>query len=388
MDYEGLADGFEKHFEYRPSHSYFSPGRVNLIGEYTDFNGGYVLPGAIDRGTYYAASFNVSNSVKVYSDAFDDSISIPLNAFSGQLVEGGWRDYIKGSLAELEKQSLNGARGLDIFISGDLPRSSGLSSSASLTVGMVFLLNDMWGFGLDRLSLVKMAKAVENDFIGLQCGIMDQFAVAMGRAEHAVALHCHSLESEQIPLNMEGYEIVITDSRVPRKLSESSYNQRREECQAALDALRLDSGIEYLCAASLEDLERCEPLKADPVVYRRAFHVVSENARVLESIGMLKKGELAGFGQLMNASHASLRDDFEVSCKELDILVETAQAIPGVLGSRMTGAGFGGCTVSIVATSAVPGFINELSAAYAAATPFEAGILRCHTGDGVKRLNP
>lgn len=387
MNYDGLVVDFQKHFGKDPSQTYFSPGRVNLIGEYTDFNGGYVLPTAIDRGTYFAVRANSKACITVYSDAFDDPVKVPLNAIAKQAAEGGWGDYIKGSLVEFDRRSLTGEQGLDIFITGDLPRSSGLSSSASLTVGLVFLLNDMWSCNLDRLSLVKFAKNVENEFIGLQCGIMDQFAVAMGKTEHAIYLHCHTLDSELIPVNMDGYELVITDSRVPRKLSESSYNLRRTECSTALEALRQDSDIEFLCAASLADLENNSVLKTGSVIYRRARHVISENTRVQESVHLLKKGDLAGFGELMYASHDSLRDDFEVSCKELNILVEAAKGIEGVVGSRMTGAGFGGCTVSIVATSAVPNFISELTAAYSAATPFEAIILRCGTGDGVKRLS-
>lgn len=382
-----LVVDFERHFGCKPFRTYFAPGRVNLIGEYTDFNGGFVLPAAIDRGTYFAAGPNANNCINVHSDAFADPVTIPLTAIKLQTATGSWCDYIKGALVEFDKCSLIGEQGLDIFITGDLPRSSGLSSSASLTVGLVFLLNDMWDCGSDNLKLVRFAKNVENDFIGLQCGIMDQFAVAMSKAEHATYLQCHALESELIPLNMDGYEIVITDSRVPRKLSESSYNQRRSECADVQEALEKTLDIEFLCAASLSDLERCSAIKGDPVLYRRARHVISENARVQESVRLLKAGNLTEFGQLMYLSHASLRDDFEVSCKELNILVEAAKNIPGVIGSRMTGAGFGGCTVSIVATNAVPDFIAEVTAAYSAATPFEAKVLRCLTGDGVKRLN-
>ena len=387
MNYKDINDAFRKRFGDDPERTYFSPGRVNLIGEYTDFNGGYVLPAAIDRGTYFAVRKNDSASVNVCSDAFDGMATIPLADIAEQSVEQDWSDYVKGALVEFHNRSLVTEQGIDILVTGDLPRNSGLSSSASFTVGLVFMLNDVWDSGLGRLDVVKVARSVENDFIGLQCGIMDQFAVAFGRTDHAIQLHCHTLEYKLIPFVLEGYEIVITDSRVPRKLSESSYNDRRSECETALKTLQGSLDIDFLCEASIEDVEACEELKANAVAYKRARHVVTENERVLQSIDYLSENRLAEFGELLYASHQSLRNDFEVSCKELDVLVEATKNIDGVLGSRMTGAGFGGCTVSIVSTSAIQNFIDRLSAAYSAATPYEAKILRCRTGDGVKRLN-
>jgi galactokinase len=387
MKSENLVTAFQKLFGSEPSSTYFSPGRVNLIGEYTDFNGGYVLPAAINLGTYYAVGLNTTNRVNVYSDGADGLVSINLTDIADQILNQDWSDYVKGSLVEYHKSALVGEHGVDIYISGDLPRNSGLSSSASLTVGLVFLLNNIWDCNLDRLDIAKMSRSVENDFIGLQCGIMDQFAVAKGQTDHAVCLHCHTLESKLIPFQLDGYEIVITDSRVPRKLSESSYNQRRGECDAALATLQKDLSIDYLCEASVQDVEKCEELRANPIAYKRAKHVVTENSRVLAAVKCLSQNRLAEFGELLYASHNSLRDDFEVSCKELDILVETTKNIAGVLGSRMTGAGFGGCILSLVATSVVPEFIQQLSAAYAAHTSYQATIHCCQIGDGVKQLN-
>ena len=381
-----LKTSIQHRFPARSFRSYFSPGRVNLIGEHTDYNGGHVLPGAIGRGTYFASRQNGSHDIIVHSDALGDRITIPLDSMECLVPEGNWGDYIKGSIFELSKRAVFDPIGLDIYIHGDLPRSSGLSSSASLTVGTLFLLDDMWNCGQDRLDMVRMAKAVENDFIGLQCGFMDPFTVAMGRSDHVICLDCSTLDHELITLDMENYEIVITDSSVPRKLSESPYNLRRMECQAAFHALRRDLDLEHLCAASPNDVEDCDALVSDPVAKRRALHVTSENQRVLESVRLLKNGDLPGFGKLMYDSHESLRDNFEVSCQELDILVDSARKIPGVLGSRMTGAGFGGCTVSIVASDAVTDFVAELSATYSAATPFKAKILSCRMGDGVNRI--
>jgi len=378
--------GFEKHFGCTASRTYFSPGRVNLIGEYTDFNGGYVLPSAIDRGTFFAVRANDSQCINVYSDAFDSKATILLRDAGDQVAEHAWSDYVKGALLEFVNRSLLGNFGLDIHVSGNLPQNSGLSSSASFTVGMLFLLNDIWDSGLDRMDLVHMARSVENNFVGLQCGIMDQYAVANGRAQHAICLHCHTLEASLIPFRLDGHEIVITDSRVPRKLSESQYNQRRLECDSALAALRTGLELDFLCAASITEIENCDALIANPVARKRVRHVVTENERVQLSVRLLRENRLAAFGELMYASHDSLRDDFAVSCKELDILVDLARVIPGVLGSRMTGAGFGGCTVSIVEAGAIPNFVTELSAAYSRATPYQANILRCRTSDGVKRL--
>ena len=386
MTQENLPANFQRHFGASPARYYFSPGRVNLIGEYTDFNGGYVMPAAIDLGTYYAVRPNGTRTVNVFSETLVEQTSISLDAVDNLSSEGAWHDYVVGTLQELSE--LNGAgEGLDIYVTSDLPQSSGLSSSASFTTGLAFLFNDSWGGGIERIELVHAARRVENDFVGVHCGIMDQFAVAMGKAEHCIYLHCQSLEYELVPVHMDGYDIVIADSRVPRRLAASAYNERRAECDAALAALRGIRDLECLVDASLDDVETCDALKALPLPHKRARHVVSENGRVQESVTALRGGDLERFGQLMQASHTSLRDDFEVSCPELDVLVDAAMRVPGVLGSRMTGAGFGGCTVSLVPTDTVADFIDSVRKAYSAATPYDARIFRTHAGDGVKRLD-
>lgn len=386
MQKQTLTSGFQSTFKSSPECAYFSPGRVNLIGEYTDFNGGYVLPAAIDLGTYYAVRRNGTTSVNIVSETLGETISIPLDSVPVRTAEGQWHDFVVGILKELGKLQLRG-EGVDIYVTADLPGSSGLSSSASFTVGLAYLFNQTWGGQLSRLDLVHAARRVENDFIGVQCGIMDQFAVAMGKADHCIYLHCQSLESQLVPINSEGHEFVIADSRVPRQLADTAYNERRAECDAALDILRTVHDFDCLGEAGLDDVEGCEALRALPIPYKRARHVVSENSRVQESVAALCSGKLEEFGRLMQASHASLRDDFEVSCPELDILVDAAMQVPGVLGSRMTGAGFGGCTVSLVATDAVPDFISRVNKTYSAATPYAAQIFRTHAGDGVKRLD-
>lgn len=385
MAYGNLLVNFERRFGHGPSDTYFSPGRLNLLGEYTDFNGGYVMPLAINSGTYFAIRRNGTDNVNVFSEAVDAQIRISLHDVSHRPARGAWSDYVVGVLNDFANQGLSG-EGLDIYVSNDLPLNSGLSSSASFTLGVAFLLNDAWGCGLDRLSLVHIARKVENDFVGVQCGIMDQFAIAMGKRDHCIYLHCHSLDYALLPMHMDGYEIVITDSKRHRELVNSSYNLRRQECRSALDALRKSQPIEYLCAATIGDVESSEALRALPAELKRARHVISENERVATAADALNRGDVTRFGELMYASHVSLRDDFEVSCRELDILVETAMNIPGVMGSRMTGAGFGGCTFALVATTAVPNYISTITSTYSALTPYEAGVIRSCAGDGVKRL--
>lgn len=386
MDLDTLHANFRRQFGAEPSAIYFAPGRVNLIGEYTDFNGGHVLPAALDLGTYFAVRTNGAKSLQIYSEACEKQEAIEIESLQEHPANGTWRDYLAGTLVEFNKLGLSGG-GLDIYIAADLPQQSGLSSSASLTTGLAFLLNDQWKSGLDRLALIHLAQDVENLFVGVQCGIMDQFVIAMGKAGHCVFLNCQSLDYDLVPLRMDGHEIVIVDSKVPRKLKSSAYNERREECDAGLAALRQTEKLEFLCGATSTQVESCDVLRSLPKAYKRARHVVSENERVKESHDALLRGDLALFGKMMHASHVSLRDDFEVSCPELDILVAAAMSVPGVLGSRMTGAGFGGCTVSLVASDAVTDFISKVTQSYAAATSYQAKAIRCHAGDGVKRLN-
>jgi galactokinase len=387
MNIEQLEYRYRLQFGKDPSYLYFSPGRVNLIGEHTDYNGGSVLPAAIDVGTYFAAAPNASGIIDIVSDAFERGAPVDLETVGDRTASGHWHDYVVGALQEFSRRGLTGP-GLDVRVAGDLPRNSGLSSSASFTVGVISLLNGIWDCHLELIEMVRMARRVENRFIGLQCGIMDPFAVAMGRSGHCIRLHCESLEWSWVPLPASGVEILITDSRVPRRLSASGYNQRRIECERASSRLAQQFGTAYLCAATREEVEACDALRDSPVELKRARHVVSEQERVDQSATALAAGDLARFGKLMVASHRSLRDDFEVSCPELDLLVDTALEVPGVLGSRMTGAGFGGCTVSLVETGAVAEFESRVRGVYSQRTPYEANVFRCRAGDGVKRLGP
>jgi galactokinase len=386
MNFTKIEQSFLANYKRVPEAVYFSPGRVNLIGEHIDYNGGRVMPAAISVGTYFAVARNGTGYLNIYSSLFDEQLSVQLSELPRMTATGGWIDYIVGMLQLLDDSS-GRLVGVDLAVGSDMPLNSGLSSSASFAVGFGFALSDLLGLDRGKVDLALAARAVENDFVGVNCGIMDQFAVAMGKEDHCIVLDCASLDYELLPMNLAGHEIVIANSMVPRKLSESNYNLRRSECEQALAILQQDYSVNQLCELSVKQVEACGGLRKHDVLRRRALHASSENARVYDSAIALKAGKLVELGAFMNASHESLRDDFEVSCKELDTLAETAQGIPGVLGSRMTGAGFGGCTVSIVATSAVPDFIDQLSSVYSSATPFEAKILRCSTGDGVKRLN-
>lgn len=385
MNLTALKQDFEASFGRLPDAIYFAPGRVNLIGEHIDYNGGRVMPAAIHQGTYFGIGKNESSRICIDSMTFGEKRTFEFEDLVSARRQGHWSDYTLGMAQRL----LAGVRnpvGFDLLVASDLPQNSGLSSSASFCVGFGFALIDQLDLAFDRIQLARVARAVENDFVGVSCGIMDQFAVAMGKADHCIVLDCESLEWELIQMNLAGYEIVIANSMVERKLSDSNYNLRRSECKQALEILKMDYPVEQLCELSVGQVEASLPLQRFDVLRKRARHVSSENNRVNESVSALKAGALEEFGALMNASHASLRDDFEVSCPELDFLVETAVSIPGVLGSRMTGAGFGGCTVSLVKSSEVPRFAEHLLRAYTAQAAIKAEIYAVTPADGVKRV--
>jgi len=290
-----------------------------------------------------------------------------------------------GVLNELRKTA-HEIEGVDLLFSGDIPNGSGLSSSASIEMVTAFAMNQMFSFGLDRMELVKLSQKAENLFVGVNCGIMDQFASGMGTAGHALFLNCDTLDYEKVPVNLEGMKIVITNTNKRRGLADSKYNERRAQCEAAAEALRSGKNIRNLSDLSLEEFQELAPLIRDEVVLRRARHVITENHRTLSAIEALNKGDVRRFGQLMNQSHDSLRDDYEVTGKELDTLVEEARKVEGTIGSRMTGAGFGGCTVSIVKEEAVETFIREVGTAYHERTGLNADFYVAEIGDGSKKI--
>ncbi|MGL5259392.1 MAG: galactokinase [Lachnospiraceae bacterium] len=364
--------------------TYFAPGRVNLIGEHTDYNGGHVFPCALTLGTYAVARKREDLQLRFFSLNYKE-----LGVIESSLEElkpcenAGWTNYPKGVMWTLEGKGYKIPAGIDILIYGDIPNGSGLSSSASLEVLTGLMLKDMFGF--DELSMIDLAligQYAENNFNGMNCGIMDQFASAMGKKDMAIFLDTATLEYEYAPVKLDGAKIVISNSKVKHSLVDSAYNDRRSECEKALLELKTKVEISGLGDLSEELFEENKEVIKDEVRVKRARHAVYENQRTIKAVEALKNNELELFGKLMNASHVSLRDDYEVSCEEIDVLVESAWKINGVLGSRITGGGFGGCTVSIVKDEAVDTFIETVGREYKEKTNYSADFYVVEVGEG------
>ncbi|MGL4253097.1 MAG: galactokinase, partial [Fusobacteriaceae bacterium] len=338
---------------------YFSPGRVNLIGEHIDYNGGYVFPCALDFGTYAVTAKREDRKFRMYSLNFENKGIIE---FDLDLLENNpdhdWVNYPKGVLKVMKDAGYSVEKGLDVLFFGNIPNGAGLSSSASLEVLMGTLLRDEFNLDIDMVDIVKLSQKAENQFIGVNCGIMDQFAVGMGKKDHAILLNCDTLDYKYAPLVLEGISIVIANTNKRRGLGESKYNERRASCEVAVSDLQASGmDIRYLCEMDNEKFQEVKHLIKSEESIRRARHAVSENVRVMEAMKKLNAGDITGFGELMNQSHISLRDDYEVTGVELDSLVEASWKAPGILGARMTGAGFGGCTVALVKDESIKDFI-------------------------------
>jgi len=366
-------------------HTYRSPGRVNLIGEHTDYNGGRCFPCALSLGIAAAARRTGGSTVRLASENF----TLRAEFDAGSVVydaDHGWANYPKGVFSEILKTGRS-LSGMDILISGDLPAAAGLSSSASLELLTCVMLNDAFGLGLTTIEMIRLCQRAENLFVGVNCGIMDQFAVAMGKKDSAILLDCRSLAFEYVPLKLDGMSIVIGDTKYARGLADSKYNERRAECERAVEVLRDHLDVGCLSDVSLKDLEKYKNKFADPTILRRARHVISENARVAEAAKCLKRGDLKAFGRLMNESHFSLKDDYEVTGAHLDALSGAARKADGCLGSRMTGAGFGGSTVSVVENRAIESFIETVSAEYELATGLRPEFYVAEAADGAGRYD-
>ena len=363
--------------------SYFAPGRVNLIGEHTDYNGGHVFPCALTLGTYGIVRSRSDRKLRFYSANFERLGVIETSL--DELVpdpKANWTNYPKGVMWAFEKRGYKLNHGLDILIYGNIPNGSGLSSSASLEVLTGVILKDTYGFDVSMVDIALIGQDSENNFNGCNCGIMDQFASAMGKKDHAIFLDTNTLHYEYAPVVLEDAKIVITNSKVKHSLVDSAYNDRRNECETALKELKTVVKIESLGELTEEEYEAHKDAIKDAVRQKRAKHAVYENQRTIRAVEALKNQDVELFGKLMNASHESLRYDYEVSCKEIDILVDLAQAMPGVLGSRITGGGFGGCTVSIVKNDAVDTFISEIGKTYQEKVGHEAEFYVVDIGDG------
>lgn len=383
MDTSVLEQRFQEIYGRKAEHLYFAPGRVNLIGEHIDYNGGRVFPCALSFGTYVL----VARREDVKSGFA--SMNLPYQGILDKDVfvnkPNEWVKYPLGVMKEFADRGID-PWGFDILYFGDIPNGAGLSSSASMEVVTAYMLNDLLDARLDTVELVKMSQHAENDFVGMNCGIMDQFAVGMGKKEHAIALDCATLDYDLIPLDINGYKLVITNSNKNHDLVTSKYNERRSECEQALEAINRQAKVDNLCDLSPEDFEKLASLMPNETVYRRARHAVTENERVNEAIEVLQKGDLVRFGQLMNDSHRSLKEDYEVTGIEMDTLAEEGQRLPGVLGSRITGGGFGGCTVSLVGEDNVQGFIEKLAAIYHDKIGLNAEFYVADIGDGVRKI--
>lgn len=328
--------------------TYFAPGRVNLIGEHTDYNGGHVFPCAISFGTYAAAAKRSDKKLRFYSVNIKGGVTeCSLDDFR-PLEDKSWTAYPKGVMWAMAERGMKMDCGLDVVIGGDIPAGAGLSSSASLEVLTGVMLRDLYGFELSNQDIALIGQYSENNYNGLKCGIMDQFASAMGKKDHAIFLDTSDLDFQYVPFVLKDEVLIISNTNKKHSLTNSAYNDRRRECAEALEELKKVTDTGSLCDLTPEEFVKHSGAISDPVCLRRAHHAVYENQRTLDGVRALEKGDLEEFGRLMNESHVSLRDDYEVSCEELDILAETAWKIPGVIGSRMTGGGFGGCTVSIV----------------------------------------
>ncbi len=367
---------------------YFSPGRVNLIGEHTDYNGGHVFPCALTIGTYGAAKKRNDNKIHFYSMNLDNFgvIEVTLEDLSYH-AEYNWANYPLGVVWAFTEKGYTLDTGFDMVIWGNIPNGSGLSSSASLEVLTGVILRDL--YNIDALTMTDLAligQYSENNFNGCNCGIMDQFAVAMGKADNAIFLDTSTLNFEYAPVKLKDAKIIITNSKVKHSLVDSAYNTRRQECADALAALQTVVSIDSLGDLDMETFEKYKSVIGDPVKEQRAKHAVAENQRTIDAVAALKADNIELFGQLMNQSHISLRDDYEVSCEEIDILVDLAWNTPGVIGSRITGGGFGGCTVSIVKNDAIDTFIETIGAAYKEKVGHEAEFYTVEIGDGARRL--
>ena len=367
---------------------YFAPGRVNLIGEHTDYNGGHVFPCALTVGTYAAARLREDTELHLYSLNYPESGMIRCSLQDlAYRQKDGWGNYPKGVVQTFMSKNCRIGQGLDILYYGDIPKGLGIGSSASIEVVTGLILKEL--MGLEDITMIDIAlfsQLAENEYIGMSCGIMDPFTIAVGKKDHAIFLDTSDLTYMYAPLALAHEKIIITNSRKSRSAVDERYHERRIQCEQALKELQTVIAIRDLGELTAEVFEKVQEMIGSPVRLRRARHAVTENQRTIQAVEALKRGDIFEFGQLMNASHLSLKEDYEVSCEELDILVEEAWDIDGVLGSRMMGAGFGGCTVSIVENSAVNEFIRKVRENYEQRTGLHAEFYVVETGNGASVL--
>ncbi|PRR79663.1 galactokinase [Clostridium vincentii] len=382
-----LKDNFFTTFKTNSENVFFSPGRVNLIGEHTDYNGGNVFPCALSFGTYAVVSKREDREISVHSLNFEQLGTIDFNLDNlSYEKKHDWANYPKGVIKTFEDHGFNIPTGFNILFYGNIPNGAGLSSSASIEVLTAVILNDLFNLNIDMISMVKMCQEAENKFIGVNCGIMDQFSIGMGKENCAMLLDCNTLEYRYSELNMTGHKLIVANTNKKRGLADSKYNERRNECETALAELQKVKNIACLCELTEEEFENIKDSVSNPIMAKRAKHAIYENQRTLKAVKALEDNNLELFGQLMNKSHISLRDDYEVTGIELDTLVSLAWNIEGVLGSRMTGAGFGGCTVTLIKEEFVDLFIEELTKKYTEKIGYEPSFYVVNISDGARKL--
>ena len=381
-----LKSAFVSAYGQEAESVYFAPGRVNLIGEHTDYNGGSVFPCALSFGAYLLLRKNGGNTVKFRSLNQPEVVELGFDQLTTPL-DKVWANYPLGVFAQFIKRGVAITEGYDILIWGDVPNGAGLSSSAALEVVTAYALNDQLGTGFNRTILAQIGQKAEHEFAFVNCGIMDQFASANGAKDHAIHLNCDTLDFELVPVKLQGVKILISNTHSPHKLDSGAYNQRVAECQLAVEQLNAVRPIKYLAELTEADFKEIESAITDVTAHKRARHVVGEVQRTSDAVKALKANDLVLFGQLMNASHVSLRDDYEVTGPELDTMAAEAWKIEGVIGSRMTGGGFGGCTVSLVKDEAIDTFIVKVGAAYEAKIGIKPDFYIAEIGDGACKLS-
>ena len=387
MTIDQLKSAYEAAYQKPATDIFFAPGRVNLIGEHTDYNGGFVFPCALSFGTYILLSKNDEQKINFRSLNMEAVYSLELTQLSEPLPNKAWANYPLGVFAQFIKRGVAITQGYDILFWGNVPAGAGLSSSAAMEVVTAYALNDLLGTNYGLADLAKIGRAAEHEFAGVMCGIMDQFASAHGKVDHAIYLNCDTLEYDLVPVKLDGIKVVVTNTHSPHKLDSGSFNDRVRQCQLAVEQINSVRPIQYLAELSQVDFDLVKDAITDETAHRRARHVVGEVQRTKDAVEALKNGDIVKFGQLMNQSHVSLRDDYEVTGPQLDALAEAAWKIDGVLGSRMTGGGFGGCTVSLVREEAIPTFIEKVGAEYTEKTGLTADFYIAEIGEGAHRVN-
>ncbi len=386
MEVKEMKKAFQEAYGHEAEAVYFAPGRVNLIGEHTDYNGGFVFPSALSFGTYLLLRKNGEKHINFRSLNVPQVIQVPLDEITTPLEGRAWANYPLGVFAQYVKRGVEFEEGFDLLFWGNVPGGAGLSSSAALEVSTAFAIDDQMKTKLTRIDMAKIGQKAEHEFAGVMCGIMDQFASAHGKKDHAMFLNCDTLDYEQVPVKLEGAKVVISNTHSPHKLDSGAYNDRVNQCKLAVEQISKVRPIKNLAELTEAEFKEVEHAITDEIAHKRARHVVGEVQRTTDAVKALQAGDLETFGKLMNASHVSLRDDYEVTGPELDAMVEAAWKIDGVIGSRMTGGGFGGSTVSIVKDEAIDEYIEKVGAEYEAKIGIKPDFYVAEIGEGARRV--